>query len=166
MEKQKFSAWNRLVRRYGLKPCVILPFRKAGRPVVLHPNFTSQEQKMNVKLAMAFGAALVAASTSFAQASEYQDFSNFVSTKSRADVISEQAAAHADGSTLSVLDGAYPAIARQPGAQRDRQQVVAELEQFRAQHPDFNAELDYPAVFQSASMQPRIAGMNISSAAR
>jgi hypothetical protein len=116
---------------------------------------------MNVKLAMSFGAALVAASTSFAHASEYQDFSGFVSTRSRAEIISELAVA---GATPKVLDGAYPVIAQHRETQRDRQAVMAELEQFRAGHPNFNAELDYPAVFQSVPMQRRIASMETHSA--
>lgn len=117
---------------------------------------------MNVKLAMAFGAVVVAASTSFAHASEYVDFSDFVSTKSRAEVIAELAAARADGTTLAVLDGVYPVIAQQPGASRDRQSVLAELAQFRAAHPDFNGELDYPAIFRTPA-RAHVARMEIAS---
>jgi len=121
---------------------------------------------MNVKLAMAFGAVVLAASTSFAHASEYVDFSDFISTRSRAEVISEQAAARADGTTLQVLDGVYPVISRQAGVSRGRQEVVAELAQFRAGHPNFNGELDYPAIFQSAPAQQRVANMAMPSTAQ
>jgi hypothetical protein len=121
---------------------------------------------MNVKLAMAFGAVLVAASTSFAHASEYVDFSNFISTKSRAEVVSEQAAARADGTTLNVLDGVYPLVTRQADVPRSRQEVVAELEQFRAGHPNFNGELDYPAAFQPAPAQQRVVGIAMPSMAQ
>jgi hypothetical protein len=95
---------------------------------------------MNVKLVMAFGAVVVAASTSLAHASEYVDFSDFISTMSRAEVISEQAAARLDGTTLNVLDGVYPVITRQADVPRGRQEVMAELEQFRGEHPNFNGE--------------------------
>jgi hypothetical protein len=118
---------------------------------------------MNVKLVMAFGAVVVAASTSFAHASEYVDFSNFISTKSRAELISEQAAARADGTTLKVLDGVYPVITGRADVPRGRQEVVAELQQFRAEHPNFNGELDYPAIFQSAPMQQRFASVEMPS---
>jgi hypothetical protein len=121
---------------------------------------------MNVKLAMALGAVVVAASTSFAHASEYVDFSNFISTKSRAEVISEQAAARADGTTLNVLDGVYPVITRQADVPRSRQEVVAELAQFRGEHPNFNGELDYPAIFQPAPTQQRVASMETPSTAK
>lgn len=121
---------------------------------------------MNVKLATVFGAVLVAASTSFAQASEYQDFSGFKSTRTRAEVIAERDAARADGTTLRVLDGVYPVIALNPNTQRSRQEVVAELRQFSAQHPNFNVELDYPAVYQSSPTQPRMASVAASSAER
>ena len=60
---------------------------------------------MNVKLAIVFGAVVVAASTSFAQASEYQTYST---------------------------------------SAKSRQGVVAELKQFRTEHPNFNADLDFP----------------------
>jgi hypothetical protein len=119
---------------------------------------------MNIRLAMAFGASVLAATTSFAQASEYVDFSNVVSTRSRAEVVSELAAARADGSALTVLDGVYPVIPRH-GGPRQRQEVRAELAQFQAAYPNLNAELDYPVALQPAPAQ-RIASAVMPSAAR
>lgn len=113
---------------------------------------------MNTKLVIASGIALVAASTSFAEPLEAQDFSNLVSTKSRAEVITELKAARAN-ETLQVLDTQYPPIAQNPGAQRSRQEVVAELEQFRTQHPYFNSEVNYPDAFHGIPPQQRLAGM-------
>jgi hypothetical protein len=112
---------------------------------------------MNTRLAMAFGALALAATTSFAQASEYVDFSNVVSTRTRAEVISELAAARTDGTALTVLDGVYPVIARQNSLPRERQEVRAELAQFRAAYPNLNAELDYPLASQPAPAQQRVA---------
>lgn len=118
---------------------------------------------MNVKLKIAFGAVVVATSTSFAHASEYVDFSDFISTKSRAAVISEQAAAHTDGTTLQVLDGVYPVITWQADVPRSRREVLAELAQFRVAHPNLNGELDYPTVFQPAPAQQRVVSMEMPS---
>jgi hypothetical protein len=120
---------------------------------------------MNIRLAMAFGASALAATTSFAQASEYVDFSNVVSTRSRAEVVSELAAARADGSVLTVLDGVYPVIPRHGGRPRERREVRAELAQFQAAHPQLNAELDYPVALQPAPAQ-RVASAAMPSAAR
>lgn len=121
---------------------------------------------MNIRLATAFGAVALAASTSFAYASEYVDFSNAVSTRSRAEVVAELAAARADGTALTVLDGVYPVIPRQPGRARERQEVRAELAQFQAAYPNLNAELDYPLALQPAPAQQRVATAAMPSSAR
>jgi hypothetical protein len=121
---------------------------------------------MNIRLATAFGAVALAATTSFAQASEYVDFSNVVSTRTRAEVVSELAAARADGTTLLVLDGVYPVISRPAGPPRERREVRAELAQFRTAYPNLNAELDYPLALQPAPAQQRVATATMPSAAR
>jgi hypothetical protein len=81
-------------------------------------------------------------------------------------VISELAAARADGAALTVLDGVYPIIARQSSLPRERQQVRAELAQFRAAYPNLNAELDYPLASQPALAQQRVASAAMPTAAR
>lgn len=148
---------------------------------------------MNVTRTIAIAAALIAASASIAQASEYQDFSNVISSRSRAEVVAEVAAARvngdtlevrdttypepsqssvagksrqevlaeltaarANGDTLKLRDTTYPAIAQASEMRRSRQEVLAELAQFRAEHPNFISDLDYPSAFQSPPMQQRM----------
>jgi len=112
---------------------------------------------MNMKWTMAFAAALMAASASLAQASEYQDFSNVVSTRSRAEVIAELAAARANGDKLEVRDTTYPDLTQPFGMRRSRQEVLDELSQFRAEHPHFISDLEYPSAFQSSTMRQGMA---------
>lgn len=121
---------------------------------------------MNIKLFVVSGIALLTTSAAFAEPLEYVDFSNFVSTKSRAEVVAELEAARADGMTLQSLDTQYPPIARLPGAQRSRQEVVSELKQFRALNPNFNSEVSYPEVFQGLTSRQRVAGMETPSSPR
>jgi hypothetical protein len=118
---------------------------------------------MKAKHILFLGAALTAASVSFA--SEYDDFRGFVSTKSRAEVIAERDAAIASGA-LSVPEYAYPVIAAVPGAGRSRQEVLAELKQFRAEHPFPTSDLNYPDVFASAPMPGGLAAMGTSTTSR
>jgi hypothetical protein len=113
------------------------------------------EQKMNSKLMIAFGAALVAASTSFAQDAKYPDTPDIPLTLSRAEVLAELHAARASG-MLNIGDATYPGPFR-VASNKTRQQVVAELKQFRAEHPDFNSELNYAG---ATPMQSHPAGID------
>lgn len=121
---------------------------------------------MNMKQAIASVASLVAASASFASSIDFPDFSNVVSAKSRAEVIAELNAARASGMTLDVRDGQYPVITQHPGAQKSREEVLAELKQFQAEHPNFVVDRDYPAAFGTTPMKPRLAGTEMSSSGR
>ncbi|MGH8806410.1 MAG: DUF4148 domain-containing protein [Noviherbaspirillum sp.] len=96
----------------------------------------------------AFGAALIAASSSFAVDTQYGSFSNIVSTKSRAEVIADLNAARANGS-LEVHDGTYPILAQEVAPGKTRAQVTADLKQFRAAHPYLNGDLNYPDAAQA-----------------
>jgi hypothetical protein len=120
---------------------------------------------MNVKLAIVFGA-VVAASTSFAQASEHQDYS--ASAKSRQQVAAELKQFRAEHPNFND-DLEYPVLlqsAQDRAPQKSRQDVIAELKQFRAGHPNFNDDLEYPVTFQSVPTQPQLATMMSPSATR
>jgi hypothetical protein len=113
---------------------------------------------MNVKLTIVFGA-VVAASTSFAQASERQDYS--AAAKSRQQVVAELKQFRAEHPQFNAeLDSPAVLQSAQSGAsQKSRQEVIAELKQFRAEHPNFNDDLEYPIVLQSAPTQLQLATM-------
>lgn len=119
---------------------------------------------MNMKQVIVFGAAMIAASASFADSYDLR-IPDAASTKSRAEVIAEVKAARANG-TLEVHDGNYPMTPQSSAPGRTREEVVAELRQFRAAHPYFNVETDYPDAFQSPSEPSRVAGMNAATTTR
>lgn len=121
---------------------------------------------MNLKLVIASGISLFAASASFADSYDFQDFTNVVSTKSRAEVIAELDAARANGTAYQVLDTQYPGVAQKPAMQRSRQEVLAELERFRALNTNFNSDVNYPDVIQAAPPGRRLAGMEMPSSPR
>lgn len=121
---------------------------------------------MNMKQVIASVISLVAASASFAGSIDFPDFPSVVSTKSRAEVIAELKAARASGMTLDVLDGQYPVITQHTGPQKSREEVLAELKQFQAEHPNFIVDRDYPVAFGTMPMKPQLAGTETSSSGR
>jgi Domain of unknown function (DUF4148) len=144
---------------------------------------------MNGKLAITFAALMAAGSTSFAQTTEYVDFSNVVSTKSRAEVKAELAAARAAGmldvregtypdfetaniastktraevqaelataradGSFEMLNSEYPRFAPMTGVGRERSEVIAELEKFKAAYPNDHTNVDYPTALLPAAAQ-------------
>jgi hypothetical protein len=92
--------------------------------------------KMNIKNLVAAVALVAAAGSVFAQEYVVPD-EGFVSTRTRAEVIAEIKQARADG-TLEFNEGNYP-VAQAAESVKTREQVRAELVEYRRQHP---AELD------------------------
>lgn len=97
---------------------------------------------MNMNQALVFFGALSSGAVSFA--AEYNDFSNVVSTRSRAEVIAERNLTHADQSR-TMLEFGYPAVPVVPGSERSRKDVVKEYETFHARVPGGYTDLNYPA---------------------
>ena len=84
---------------------------------------------MNVKQLIAAVAVFSAAGSALADGyGAYVDFSNVVSTKTRAEVVAELKQAQADG-TLAANDNEYPVVAPLAGNSRSRAEVRAEAVQ-------------------------------------
>jgi len=115
---------------------------------------------MNAKHILVFGAALVAASTSFAGDTNYQQYSAPASMKSRAEVIAELNAARANGEVVA-SDATYPVTSSGSDIGRSRQEVVAELQQYRAEHPVVVGDTNYPEESTQVQEQTRLAVMNM-----
>jgi hypothetical protein len=121
---------------------------------------------MNAKHILVFGAALVAVSTSFAGDTNYPELPAPVSTMSRAEVTAALNAARADRS-LTASETTYPGASSSSGMGRTRQEVITELQQYRAQqHPILGSNVGYPEEFQSSSEQARLAAMKMPSGIR
>jgi len=98
---------------------------------------------MNAKHFIAAFAVLAANGAAFAQ--EFVEPGvNFVSTRTRAEVIAELKQAQADG-TYQVLDTDYPII-KQTGTPKSRAEVLAELKQAQSDGTYYVSDLNYPAL--------------------
>lgn len=98
-------------------------------------------------------AALTLGATSISIAAEYNDFSNVVSSRSRAEVIAERDAARAGGEFIA-QEYAYPALPSIANASQSRMQVVAAQQQFHKAYPQGYTDANYPEVFAPAMSQP------------
>jgi len=78
---------------------------------------------------------------------------NFVSTRTRAEVIAELKQAQADGS-FNVLDTEYP-IVRQTGTPKTRAEVVAELKQAQADGTYYVHDVTYPVIPAATASRTR-----------
>jgi hypothetical protein len=96
---------------------------------------------MNMNQALVFFGALSSGAVCFA--AEYNDFSDVVSTRSRAEVVAERNLAHADHSR-TMLEFGYPAVPVIPGSERSRKEVIAEYRTFHARVPGGYTDLNYP----------------------
>ena len=98
---------------------------------------------MNAKHIIAAFAVL--GSTGSVLAQEFVDpAANFVSTRTRAEVVAELKQAQADG-TDRVLETAYPII-RQTGTPRTRTEVLAELKQAQDDGSYYANDVTYPII--------------------
>lgn len=96
---------------------------------------------MNAKHLIAAVAVLAANGAAIAQ--EFVEPGvNFVSTRTRAEVMAELKQAQANG-IYRVLDTEYPII-KQSGTPRTRAEVLAELEQAQADGTRYVSDVDYP----------------------
>jgi hypothetical protein len=89
---------------------------------------------MNVKNLIAAIAVLAATGSAFAQTGEYIEPAQFVSTKTRAEVIAELNQAYADG-TLNVPEYGYPVV-QATGAPKTRDEVRTELAEYLRAQPN------------------------------
>lgn len=78
---------------------------------------------------------------------------NFVSTRTRAEVVAELKQAQAEG-TLRVLDFEYPVI-QQAGTPRTRAEVLAELKQAQDDGSYYVNDVSYPIIPMTAASHSR-----------
>ncbi|HYD63586.1 MAG TPA: DUF4148 domain-containing protein [Noviherbaspirillum sp.] len=96
--------------------------------------------------------AMLAAGSVYAQEYVAPD-ENFVSTRTRAEVIAEIDQARADG-TLHVSDTEYPVV-MQSGMPKTRAEVVAEIERARADGTLYTNDATYPVLPVAAETKSR-----------
>ena len=106
---------------------------------------------MSIKHLSVFALTLCAASISIA--AEYNDFSNVVSSRSRAEVIAERDTARAGGDFIAQEYG-YPAVPMTAASSQSRMEVVAAQQRFHKTFPDGYTDANYPEVFTSTMSQP------------
>jgi hypothetical protein len=107
---------------------------------------------MNAKHLVAAFAVFAATGSVLAQEFVAPD-ANFVSTRTRAEVVAEIAQARAND-TFNVKDNEYPVVARS-GAAKNRNEVQAELAQARADGTLAISETAYPALPKTAGTKTR-----------
>ena len=103
-------------------------------------------------------AALTLGAASISIAAEYNDFSNVVSSRSRAEVIVERDAARAGGEFIAQEYG-YPATPAISGAGLSRMEVIAAQQRFHKAFPNGYTDLNYPEVFASTMSPPAAMAM-------
>lgn len=114
---------------------------------------------MNAKQLIAAVAVLAAANTAFA--AEWVEFTDFKSTKTRAEVMAELKQAQADGSYAAARQEAVNPAANFTGT-KTRAQVMAELEQSKADgtyaalHQEYEGQ--FPGLSNGAATGTRLAG--------
>ncbi|GIZ50070.1 DUF4148 domain-containing protein [Noviherbaspirillum aridicola] len=114
---------------------------------------------MNTRKMIAAFAVFAAANTAFA--AEWVEFTDFKSTKTRAEVMAELRQAQADGSYALARQEVVDPAASFTGT-RTRAEVIAELEQSKADgtyavlHQEFEGQ--YPAAGNGAGAGTRLAG--------
>lgn len=106
---------------------------------------------MSIKHLSVFALTLCAASISVA--AEYNDFSNVVSTRSRAEVIAERDTARAGGDFIA-QEYAYPAVPMTAASSLSRMEVVAAQQRFHQTFPHGYTDANYPEAFSSTMAQP------------
>jgi len=107
---------------------------------------------MNAKHLVAAFAFLATTGSVFAQEFVVPD-ANFVSSRTRADVVAEIAEARANG-TLDVIDSQYPVVAT-TGTPKTRAEVSAEIAQARANGTLDVIDSQYPVVASTGTPKTR-----------
>jgi hypothetical protein len=110
-----------------------------------------EELQMSIKHLSVFALTLCAASISIA--AEYNDFSNVVSTRSRAEVIAERDTARAGGDVIA-QEYAYPAVPVTAASSLSRMEVLAAQQRFHKTFPHGYTDANYPEVFSTTMAQP------------